>query len=89
MGQLAAGQGVGLGIFTDIAIAAVALLVTVLAIYLSLKLLGKIAKFMIVVVVVVAVGWFLFSDNSILQSVTAIGDKLPSFGDLFAKLRGL
>ena len=78
----------GLGIFTDIAVAAVALLVTVLAIYLSLKLLGKIAKFVIVVVVIAAILWFLFSDHSILQSLGALGEKLPSFGELFGRITG-
>ena len=38
---------VDLGIFSDIAYAALALLVAALAIYLSLRLFGKIAKFLI------------------------------------------
>ncbi len=81
------GNAGGLGIFTDIAVAAVAILVTVLAIYLALKLLGKIAKFMVGVVIVAAILWFLFSDHSILQSIGAIGDKIPSFSEIFAQIR--
>jgi hypothetical protein len=53
----------------QVAHGAVAILVAVLAIYLSLKLLGKIAKFVIGAVVIGLVVWFLLSDNSILQSI--------------------
>ena len=58
---------VDLGIFSDIAYAALALLVAALAIYLSLRLFGKIAKFLITLVVILLALWFLFSDHSILQ----------------------
>ena len=75
-----------LRIFTSIAYAALALLITVLAIYLSLKLLGKIAKFVIIGVVVAAVLWFLFSDHSVLQLIGSLGDKLPTFSDLIGKV---
>ncbi len=54
-------------IFSDVAYAALALLVAVLAVYLSLRLLGKLAKFAIIVIVAVAVIWFLFSEESFLQ----------------------
>ncbi len=54
-------------LFSDMAYAALALLITVLAVYLSFRLLGKLAKFVITVIVVVAVIWFLFSDSSFLQ----------------------
>ena len=53
----------------QVAHGAVAILVAVLAIYLSLKLLGRIAKFVIGAVVIGLVVWFLLSDNSILQSI--------------------
>ena len=53
----------------QVAHGAVAILVAVLAIYLSLKLLGKIAKFVIGAVVIGLVVWFLLSDNSILQGI--------------------
>ena len=74
-----------MGVLADIARAAIALLVSVLAIYLSLRLLGKVAKFVITAVVIALVLWFLFSDNSILQTLTGLGDKLPSLGKLFGK----
>ena len=54
-------------LFSDMAYAALALLITVLAIYLSLRMLGKLAKFVIGAVVLAAVLWFLFSDSSFLQ----------------------
>ena len=56
---------------TDIAYAAIALLITVLAIYLSIRLLGKLAKFVIILVVIAVVLWFIFGDNSILKDVIA------------------
>ena len=58
--------------FTDIAYAAVALLVAVLAVYLSLRLLGKLAKFVIIAVVIAVVLWFIFSDHSILQTILSL-----------------
>ena len=54
---------------TQVAHGAVAVLVALLAVYLSLKLLGKIAKFVIGVVLIALVLWFLFSNASILQSI--------------------
>jgi hypothetical protein len=53
----------------QVAHGAVAVLVALLAVYLSLKLLGKIAKFVIGAVLVALVLWFLLSDNSIMQTV--------------------
>ena len=52
----------------SIAHGALAILVAILAVYLSLKLLGRIAKFVIGAVVIGVVLWFLISDNSILQA---------------------
>lgn len=56
---------------------AVALLIAALAIYLSLRLLGKIAKFVIAVIVIAVVLWFLLSDHSILQSLKDLLFLLP------------
>ena len=53
----------------QVAHGAVAVLVALLAVYLSLKLLGKIAKFVIGAVLIALVLWFLLSDNSIMQTV--------------------
>ncbi len=61
------------GIFTDIATAALAILVAVLACYLALRLLGKLAKFLITVVIIVLVVWFVFSDHSILRDYINLG----------------
>ena len=53
--------------FSDLAYSALALLVAVLAIYLAVRLLGKLAKFVIIVVVIAAVAWFLLADTSPVQ----------------------
>ena len=74
-----------LEIFTAIGYGAIAILIAVLAAYLAIKLLGKIAKYVIIGVVVAFVLWFLFSDHSILQMMSGLGDKIPSFAELFGK----
>ncbi len=53
--------------FSDLAYSALALLIAVLAIYLAVRLLGKLAKFVIIVVVIAAVAWFLLADASPVQ----------------------
>ncbi|MBR7111367.1 MAG: hypothetical protein IKC75_00355 [Clostridia bacterium] len=47
----------------EFARSAVVVLIAILAIYLSIRLLGKLAKFVITVVVVVAVGYFLMKSG--------------------------
>ena len=64
---------------TQLAHGALAILISVLAIYLSLRLLGRIAKFVITLVVIAVVLWFIFSENSILQSIQGFSDALPSW----------
>ncbi len=59
----------GVDLLVDIAISAVAVLITVLAIYLAMRLLGKLAKFFIVIIVVVFVIWLLLSDSSFLNEI--------------------
>ena len=55
-------------IFKNIATSAVALLIAALAIYLALKLLGKLAKFVIGVVVLAVVAWLLFQNREWIMS---------------------
>ncbi len=74
-----------LEIFTAIGYGAIAILIAVLAAYLAIKLLGKIAKYVIIGVVIAFVLWFLFSDHSIVQMMSGLGDKIPSFAELFGK----
>lgn len=53
-------------LFSDIAYSALALLIAVLAIYLTVRLLGKLAKFVVctvVLVVVAVVLWMIFSKD--------------------------
>ena len=56
-------------LLVDVAIGAVALLVTVLAIYLALRLLGKLAKLFVIVIVIAFVLWLVFADGSPLDGV--------------------
>lgn len=59
-------------VFTDIAYAALTLLIAVLALYFVLRLLGKIAKFIVSVIILVAVAavlWFIFSDHSAMLGI--------------------
>ena len=58
-----------LEVLAQIAFAAMALLVGVLAIYIAIRFLGKLAKFAVVLVVIVLVLWFFLSDNSFLHSL--------------------
>ena len=59
----------GVDLLVDIATSAVAVLITVLAIYLAMRLLGKLAKFFIMIIVVVFVIWLLVSDSSFLNEI--------------------
>lgn len=59
-------------LLSDIAYAALTLLVAVLAVYFAIRLLGRIAKFVvtvIILVIVVVVLWVIFSDGGTLQSL--------------------
>ena len=63
-------------LLVSIAYGALALLIAVLAIYLALRLLGKIAKFVIFAVVVALVLWFIFSDQSVVKIAADLFGKL-------------
>ena len=68
-------------VFVDLAVAALAVLITVLACYLALRLLGKIAKFIVIVVLIALAVWFIFSDHSILNGVISLS--LPQTSTAF------
>ena len=70
-------------ILVDVAVASVAVLVAILAVYLSMRLLGKLAKFVIGVIVVALVLWFVFSDSSFLS------DLLPAIGQSAGLFNGV
>ena len=59
-----------LGGVAEFAKSAIAVLIAILAIYLSIRLLGKLAKFVIMVIVFVVVIWFL-SNSGILAQLTS------------------
>ena len=56
-------------IFSDVAISAISVLITLIAIYLSVRLLGKLAKFVIGIVLIAFLIWLFVSDNSILSTI--------------------
>ena len=58
-------------LFKNIAVSAVSLLVAALAIYLALKLLGKLAKFVIGVVVVGVLIWLFLTNKEWIMSFFA------------------
>ncbi len=71
-------------VLADVAFAALALLV--LAIYLAIRLLGKLAKFVIILVLIVLAVWLVFSDKSFLHQYF---DFLPMvFAPLFSAAFG-
>lgn len=65
-------------LITNFAYAALALLVAVIAIYLSVRLLGKLAKFVIILVVIALVLWLIFAENSILRDVISMARDIKS-----------
>ena len=64
-------------LFSEIARSALMLLVAVLAIYLSLRLLGAIAKFVISIVVIAVIVYFIFFATDIAQTVKDAVIQLP------------
>ena len=64
-------------ILAEVARAALAVLVASLAIYLSLRLLGKIAKFVITLIVIALIVYFVFYATDIAQTVKDAVLSLP------------
>ena len=64
-------------LFSEIARSALMLLVAVLAIYLSLRLFGAIAKFVISIVVIAVIVYFIFFATDIAQTVKDAVMQLP------------
>ena len=72
-------------VFMNIAKASIALLVASLAVYLSLRLMGKIAKFVVTVVVVLVLGivmWKIFGSTG---GSLPILDKIAAVKGIFGK----
>ena len=55
--------------FTGLATSAISILITLVAVYLSFRLLGKLAKFVVILVVIAFLIWLFLSDNSILNVI--------------------
>lgn len=64
-------------ILADIARGALAILIASLAIYLSLRLLGRIAKFVITLIVIALVVYFVFFATDIAQTIKDAVLSLP------------
>ena len=63
-----------LEIFGDIAIALVTVLVAVLGVYFALRFLGKVAKIVVSILIVIVVLWLLLSNGGVLGDLFAVGD---------------
>lgn len=72
-------------ILSEVARGALMLLVAALAIYLSLRLLGKIAKFVITVVVIAVIIYFVFFATDIAQTVKDAVMQLPFLQEILQK----
>ena len=66
-------------ILIQIARGAIALLIAVVVIYLALKLMGKIAKFVIILVIIALILWFILSNPDVMQSAKDAISSLASF----------
>lgn len=75
--------------FVHLAYGALAVLIAVLAVYYALRLLGKIAKFAVVLIVAALVLWFVFSDHSIIQTIRGYIDVFRASGFTFESIRGV
>ena len=72
-------------ILSEIARGALMLLIATLAIYLSLRLLGKIAKFIIVIIVIAVVVYFVFFVGDVAQTLKDAVLQLPSIQEFLKK----
>lgn len=63
------GELLSMALLTTIATGAVAVLVAVLAVYLALRVLGKLAKLVIGIVAVALILWLLFSGRGMLNDL--------------------
>ncbi len=72
-------------ILSEVARGALMLLVAALAIYLSLRLLGKIAKFVITVIVIAVIVYFVFFATDIAQSIKDAVLQLPLLQQILQK----
>ena len=72
-------------ILSEVARGALALLVAALAIYLSLRLLGRIAKFVITIIVIVLIVYFVFFATDISQTIKDAVLSLPSWQGILQK----
>ena len=70
-------------VLVEVARSAIALLIAALAIYLSLRLLGKIAKFFIGAILVGLVLYFIFTYSDIIWDSAEVFLRLPALGGFF------
>ncbi len=72
-------------ILSEVARGALMLLVAALAIYLSLRLLGKIAKFIVTVVIIALVIYFVFFATDLAQTIKDTVLQLPFLQTILRK----
>ena len=72
-------------LFSEIARSALMLLVAVLAIYLSLRLLGAIAKFVIAIIVIAVIVYFIFFATDIASTIKDAVMQLPTLPQFLQK----
>lgn len=72
-------------ILSEVARGALMLLVAALAVYLSLRLLGKIAKFVITVVVIAVIVYFVFFATDLSQTIKDAVLQLPFLQQILQK----
>ena len=65
-------------VILDLSYAALVILIAVLAVYLAFRLLGKFAKLLVTVAVIVLVLWLVFSNRGALQYLRDLVDSLKS-----------
>ena len=75
-----------LGPLKALASTALSILVAVVVIILAIKLLGKLAKFVIILAVLGLIAWLFFSGNSIVANAFGIiGNVKDAVGGIFGK----
>jgi len=72
-------------ILSEVARGALMLLVAVLAVYLALRLLGKIAKFIVAVVIIAVVIYFVFFATDLAQTIKDAVMQIPFLQQILQK----
>ena len=77
------GSALMLGGIVEFAKSAVAVLIAILAIYLAIRLLGKVAKFVVTIVVVVALFYFLSTSGILGELLSTVKSSASLVGGIW------